>query len=133
MLLQSDAPSLTLSSGSLSYTEGDGAKVLDGALTIADVDSTSLSSASVFFDSGFQAAEDTLDFDSDIAANAGLTSSYNSYTGRLEFTGNASVAEYQSLLRSISIRIQILTNPRSYKEKFSLPSQTDHYHLKSKN
>ena len=60
------------------------------------------SSASVFFDSGFQAAEDTLDFDSDIAANAGLTSTYNSDTGRLEFTGNASVAEYQSLLRSIS-------------------------------
>ena len=97
-----DAPSLTLSSGSLSYTEGDGAKVLDGALTLADVDSTSLSSASVFFDSGFQAAEDTLDFDSDIAANAGLASTYNSDTGHLEFTGNASVMEYQNLLRSIS-------------------------------
>jgi len=112
-----DAPSLTLSSGSLSYTEGDGAKVLDGALTLADVDSTSLSSASVFFDSGFQAAEDTLDFDSDIAANAGLASTYNSDTGRLEFTGNASVAEYQNLLRSISYQNTNTDEPSAIQRK----------------
>jgi hypothetical protein len=125
-----DAPSLTLSSASISYTEGDGAKVLDDLLTLADVDSTSLSSAFVYFDSGFQPAEDTLNFDSDIVANAGLTSTYNSNTGRLEFTGNASVTEYQNLLRSISYQNTNTDEPSVIQRKIqfllsdgALPSQ----------
>ena len=93
-----DAPSLALLSESLSYTEGDGAKVIDDKLTLADVDSTSLTSASISISSEYVAAEDQLVFND----QNGITGSWDNDTGVLTLTGSASISDYQSALRSIA-------------------------------
>ena len=45
---------------------------------------------------------DVLAFNSSVATAAGISGSYNSTTGVLSFTGNASAAEYQAVLRSVT-------------------------------
>ena len=40
-----DAPTVAGAAGTLAYTEGDGAQVIDGALTITDVDTANIASA----------------------------------------------------------------------------------------
>jgi trimeric autotransporter adhesin len=93
-----DAPTLTATSAALSYAEGDGAVAIDGGLTVADPDSTQLSGATVTISSGFDGAQDELAF----ADTASITGSYNDTTGVLTLTGTASVAAYQTALRSVT-------------------------------
>ncbi|HKP89932.1 MAG TPA: tandem-95 repeat protein [Thermoleophilaceae bacterium] len=92
------APTVTTSSGSLSYSEGDGAKVVDGALTVTDPDSTQIQSATVRLATGFETG-DVLDF----ADQLGITKqSYDTGTGVLTLTGTASVSDYQTALRTVT-------------------------------
>ncbi|BAY76729.1 hemolysin-type calcium-binding region [Nostoc linckia NIES-25] len=91
-----DAPVITSTNTPLAYTENDAATAIDSGLTVTDVDSTNLNSATVSISSGFVAAEDTLAF---IAQN-GISGSYSN--GVLTLTGSASVADYQTALRSIT-------------------------------
>ncbi|WP_445635253.1 hypothetical protein NSTC745_07193 [Nostoc sp. DSM 114161] len=91
-----DAPVVTPTNTPLTYTENDAATAIDSGLTVTDVDSGNLNSATVSISSGFVAAEDTLAF---IAQN-GISGSYSN--GVLTLTGNASVADYQTALRSIA-------------------------------
>ncbi|MDZ8104056.1 MAG: DUF4114 domain-containing protein [Nostoc sp. DedQUE12a] len=93
-----DVPVITATENPLDYTENDDAVIINSAVTITDVDSSNLSSATVSITSGFVAAEDTLAF-SDIN---GITGSYSN--GVLTLTGSASVADYQTALRSVTYR-----------------------------
>jgi hypothetical protein len=89
-----DAPAVTTSDGTTSYTEGDPATAIDSGLTVADADDTNIESAQVQISSGFEAG-DELTF----TTQNGISGVYNA--GLLTLTGTASVADYQTALRSI--------------------------------
>ena len=92
-----DAPVVDAHGGSLAYTENDAATAIDTALTISDVDSATLHGATVQIASDhFHASEDVLGF----ADQNGITGDYNN--GVLTLTGTASVADYQTALRSVT-------------------------------
>ncbi|MCC5645205.1 cadherin-like domain-containing protein [Nostoc sp. CHAB 5824] len=98
-LYKSGAPP-TITSGSVSalaYTE-NATTGIDSVITISDVDSDNLASATVNISSGFIAAQDTLAFTN----QNGITGSYNSSTGVLTLTGSSTVANYQTALRSVT-------------------------------
>ena len=94
-----DAP-VILDSGSTpaSYTENDAGAVVSATLTLSDVDSTTLSGATVKIAGHFHAGEDVLSF----TAQGGITGTYDPQTGVLTLTGQASVADYQAVLRSVT-------------------------------
>ena len=72
-----DAPVLTASS-TLSYTENQAAGVINGAVTVADVDSTALASASVAITGNYQAGQDVLAFVNDNNATFGnISATFN--------------------------------------------------------
>jgi hypothetical protein len=101
-----DAPVVTTSGGSTAYTEGAAAVAVDGALTASDVDSGNLTSASVSITTGFGPG-DTLTF----SGQNGITGSYNTGTGVLTLSGSATVASYQTALRSITFDTGSDDNP----------------------
>ncbi|MBL0743119.1 tandem-95 repeat protein [Chryseolinea lacunae] len=83
----------------LSYTEDQGATTITSTLAIADVDNTTLASATVQINApAYNASQDVLAF-----ANAfGITGSFNSTTGILTLTGVASLSDYEAALRSVT-------------------------------
>jgi hypothetical protein len=91
-----DAPVVTTSTGSTTYAEGDPAAAVDGAATVTDADDANLESAVVKISSGFEAGDDLVFVDQN-----GIGGIYSTATGELVLTGSASVADYESALRSI--------------------------------
>ncbi|MHC5830085.1 MAG: hypothetical protein ACYT04_82695, partial [Nostoc sp.] len=73
------------------------ATAIDSGITVSDVDSQNLSSATVSITNGFVATEDTLAFTNQ---NDGITGSYTN--GVLTLTGTATVAQYQAALQSVT-------------------------------
>ncbi|MFN6478681.1 beta strand repeat-containing protein [Nostoc sp. DedQUE07] len=92
-----NAPIATATNSALAYTE-NATTVIDSGITVSDVDSANLVSATVSITNGFASAQDTLAFTN----QNGITGSYNSSTGVLTLTGSATVANYQTALRSIT-------------------------------
>lgn len=93
-----DAPVVTTGGGA---TKWEGADVaIDGALTVADVDSTQLSGATVRVSGGYVASADELVF----ATQSGISGSWDALTGTLTLTGTASLADWQSALRTVAYR-----------------------------
>ena len=94
-----DAPVISDAGSTLDYTEGDGAVVIDGTLTITDPDSSDISSATVSITTGFVAGgEDVLGF----VDQNGITGSYSTTTGVLMLSGTATVAQYEAALESVT-------------------------------
>ena len=91
----------------VSFTEQGSAVVLDAALTVSDADNTTLAGATVSI-GGFLTG-DTLNFTN----QNGITGSYDSGTGVLTLTGSATVANYQTALRSITFS-SASDNPTSF-------------------
>jgi len=81
----------------LSYQSGTAAVAITSTLTLADDDDSTIGSATVSITSGFSSGADTLAFTN----QNGITGSYSASTGVLTLTGNASVADYQTALRSV--------------------------------
>ncbi|MEH2202157.1 beta strand repeat-containing protein [Nostoc sp.] len=92
-----NAPVATATNSALVYTE-NATTPIDSGITVSDVDSPNLASATVSITSGFVSAQDTLAFTN----QNGITGSYNSSTGVLTLTGSATVANYQTALQSIT-------------------------------
>ncbi len=91
-------PVVSIASGGVSFTEGTDSSVsLFSGLTLSDPDSTTLQSATVKIASGL-VGDDRLSF----SAVSGISGSYDSSTGELTFTGTASLATYQTVLRTVS-------------------------------
>ncbi len=82
----------------LSYTENQAAIVISSGLTLADIDSPTLSHATVSVATGFAASQDVLGF----VDQNGITGSYDAATGVLSLSGFASQAQYQAALRSVT-------------------------------
>src|SRR5205085_10437754 len=91
-----DAPVLANSS-SITYTENDPATIINSAITVTDADSTSLVGATVQITGNYANGQDVLSMTSAF----GVTSSFNAGTGTLTLNGTTTVANYQSLLRSV--------------------------------
>lgn len=94
----SDAPVIVTNSVSLAYTENDGPVVVDGTLSVSDVDSATLTGATVLITMGYISGQDMLAF----TDQAGISGTWNAASGTLTLTGAASVAAYQAALRSIT-------------------------------
>lgn len=92
------APLVVTSSVNVSYTAGGTPLIIDGNLSLLDLDSTTLKGATVKIVGNF-AAGDILGW----GTQPGIAGSYDSATGTLTFTGNADVNVYQQLLRSVTI------------------------------
>ena len=92
------APEISSTSGTLAFTEGDAATVIDSSLTITDDNDTNIESATVTISSGFQSAEDVLAF-SDTSA---ITGSWNASTGVMTLTGSDTLANYEAALESVT-------------------------------
>ncbi|HEY9628940.1 MAG TPA: cadherin domain-containing protein [Coleofasciculaceae cyanobacterium] len=101
------APILTASTGVLTYTEKSSPIALDPAIAVTDPDSTVLAGATVTI-SGYVAAQDRLGFSN----FKGVTGSFNTTTGVLTLSGLATLADYQTALRSITYT-NIGDNPSS--------------------
>ncbi|HEX2087669.1 MAG TPA: Ig-like domain-containing protein, partial [Solirubrobacteraceae bacterium] len=92
-----DAPVVTTTAGSTSYSEGDPGTVIDGGLTVSDVDDTNLEGATVRVSSGFESGDDLT-----FVNTANISGTYNTGTGVLTLTGTDTVANYQAALRSVT-------------------------------
>ncbi|RED51620.1 tandem-95 repeat protein [Aestuariispira insulae] len=93
-----DAPVIGDVGPDVTFTEGDAPLLLDADLTVTDVDSTSLFSATVSI-GGYVAGEDILTHGS---LPSGVSADFDAATGVLTFSGEAPLADYQDLLRSIA-------------------------------
>ena len=81
-----------------SFTENDAATVVNATLTLSDVDSATISGATVKISGHFHAGEDVLSF----TTQGGITGNYDPQTGVLTLSGVASVADYQAVLQSVT-------------------------------
>ncbi|NJL22160.1 MAG: hypothetical protein HC895_17245, partial [Leptolyngbyaceae cyanobacterium SM1_3_5] len=97
-----DAPVVSIAAAPLTYTEGDAATAIDRLLTVADVDSLRLDRATVTIAANFAADQDELSVDSGLATSVGLTVA--NVGGVLTLSGQATIAQYQAVLRSVAYR-----------------------------
>ncbi|HWX29420.1 MAG TPA: hypothetical protein VNZ53_18495, partial [Steroidobacteraceae bacterium] len=95
---KSSAPLLTGAGSGVTFTQNGGpVSAASPALTVSDTGSTTLASASVTISGGFFAG-DTLA----ATAVAGIAVSYNTVSGVLSLSGTASLANYQTVLDSVT-------------------------------
>ena len=92
-----NAPVETGTTAAPSYSPGGAAATVDSAIAISDVDNLNLAGATVAISSGF-ASGDLLNF----INQSGISGSYVAATGLLTLTGSATVAQYQTALRSVT-------------------------------
>ncbi|QMS76651.1 putative Ig domain-containing protein [Aeromonas veronii] len=100
-----DAPQVTTTGGTTPFTEGASATVIDSSLTLSDVDSATLASATVAITGNFQSGQDLLAFTNNGSTMGNISASYNSGTGVLTLTSagaTATLAQWQAALRAVS-------------------------------
>jgi hypothetical protein len=91
-----DAPVVTTSDGSTTHTVGGPETAVDAAIAVNDIDDDELVSAQVRI-SGFEAGDQLV-----YADQLGIAGVYDSETGVLALTGNASAEDYQTALASVA-------------------------------
>ncbi|HEY9659236.1 MAG TPA: hypothetical protein V6C65_12340, partial [Allocoleopsis sp.] len=91
-----DAPVVSLSVSSVAFSETNGAVTLDPGVALSDLDNTQLSGATIALGS-YVVGQDNLLFNN----QNGISGSFNAVTGVLTLTGQASIANYRTALRSI--------------------------------
>ncbi|WP_043596967.1 DUF4347 domain-containing protein, partial [Aeromonas diversa] len=99
-----DAPSVTTAGGTTPFTEGTPAAI-DNGLTLSDVDSTTLASATVAITGNFQSGQDLLAFTNNGSTMGNISASYNSGTGVLTLSSagaTATLAQWQAALRAVT-------------------------------
>ncbi|MBL8244599.1 MAG: hypothetical protein JNL89_10425 [Rhodanobacteraceae bacterium] len=85
----------------LNYAENQAATAIDATITVADAEQANLVSASVQITTNYQNGADELACP---GACGGLTASFAPASGTLTLSGTASLATYQTVLRSVSYR-----------------------------
>ncbi|MEM1333603.1 MAG: hypothetical protein AAGG08_09115, partial [Actinomycetota bacterium] len=96
-----DAPTLDVDTA-LSFPENGAARAISPNLAIADVDGDQLVAARVVIASGFVGAEDSLSFDMALASSLGIMVTVTDGGAGIDFSGDASLADYQALLRTVA-------------------------------
>src|SRR5262249_4988654 len=94
-------PSLSNVASTIAFTQGN-TTTLSPAITVTDLDSPNLSSATVKVTGGTFAGDG--DVLSATVAGTSITSSYNAATETLTLTGSDTVAHYQSVLDSVTFK-----------------------------
>ncbi|MBF0192644.1 MAG: cadherin domain-containing protein, partial [Magnetococcales bacterium] len=79
------------------YTEGGSSVVVNDAIVLSDIDDTQISSATVAISSGFTSGDVLW-----VGAQNGITAFYNTSTGLLTLSGTATLADYQTALRTVT-------------------------------
>jgi len=104
-----DTPIATASGGTTAFTEGNNVTstpvVIDSSITVTDLDSTTLSTATVSITGNFQTGEDVLAFTNNPATMGNITGSYTAGTGILSLSSagaTATLAQWQAALRSVT-------------------------------
>ncbi len=98
-----DAPLVSTTGTAATFTENSSATVVDASLTVADVDSNTLTSAEVTISANYQSGEDVLAFSNDGSTQGNIVGSFEAGTLTLTSNGGtATVAEFQSALRSVT-------------------------------
>jgi hypothetical protein len=92
-----DVPVVTATVANLAYTE-NATVALDSGITVTDVDSANLASATVTMTTNYVNGQDTLAF----STQNGITGTWTASTGVLALSGSSTVANYQTALRSIT-------------------------------
>ncbi len=92
-----DAPVVTTSSGSTSYTENAAPVAVDANVTVTD-DGANLTGATVQITSGYVNGQDVLAFTS----TATITGTFDASSGTLTLSGTDTVANYQAALRTVT-------------------------------
>ncbi|MDQ8192506.1 Calx-beta domain-containing protein [Roseibacillus persicicus] len=121
----SEAPSITgLPAASLDYTEGDGAFPIASTISVGDLDSSSLTEATVAITSGFQAAEDVLA----ATASGSITQGDITFSGNtLTISATASLADYIAVLQSLTYENTNLSNPNTATRQVTLTIEDDQF------
>ncbi len=105
------APVVTTSGGTTSYTVNDPGAIIDAAITVTDANASDMMvGATVDSGSGNFAFGDVLAFDSALATGFGISGSYDggpTGTGVLTFTGSATPAQYQAVLRTVTFATSV--------------------------
>ena len=98
-VLPNTAPVLAnLEVPSLIYAAGQPATPVTGTITVTDVDSTTLTGATVQITGNFMGAEDVLAF----VNTVNITGSFNPANGLLTLSGTDTLANYRTALRSVT-------------------------------
>jgi hypothetical protein len=107
-----DAPVVDLNAGgsgvdaNAAYSEDSAPVVLHSGLTVGDVDSASLTGATVAIGAGFMAGADSLTLGALVSGNTGtggaISFSYDPDTGVMTLSGTASPADYEAALRMVA-------------------------------
>lgn len=87
-----------ITSGTLAYTEGDGAVNIISAITIADLDDTNIESAAIEITGNYINGEDILDF----VDAGGISGSWDDITGILTLSGTATLDQYETALQNVT-------------------------------
>jgi hypothetical protein len=102
------APALTgIESGALSYPAGSDPVAITQSLAVTDSGSPTIAGATVKIASGYSNGDDFLGF----APQNGISGSFSNLDGTLTLSGTASVADYQTALRSITYSDGNTANP----------------------
>lgn len=111
-----DTPIVTASGGTTAFTESNNGSpvpvVIDGGVTVSDLDNSTLASATVSITGNFQQGEDVLGFTNNGSTMGNITGSYNATTGVLTLTSagaTASIAQWQAALRVVNFTPNIQT------------------------
>ncbi len=104
-----EAPVVNTSGGSATFVEGVNTTstpvAVDPGLTLSDVDSATLSGATVAITGNYRSGEDVLAFTNDGSTMGNIVASFNAGTGVMTLTsagGTATQAQWQAALRSVT-------------------------------
>ncbi|MBL9114244.1 MAG: CHRD domain-containing protein [Verrucomicrobiaceae bacterium] len=125
------APSIAgVPTGVMNYTEGSGAQVLASALTVTDTDSTNLTGASIVISQNLVSTEDVLAVTPSGSIQAGDVV-YTAGTGTLTITRTATLANYQTVLRTLTYQNTNVTAPSTALRhvRFSVSDGTNNSNL----
>ncbi|OWT80568.1 MULTISPECIES: DUF4347 domain-containing protein [unclassified Achromobacter] len=100
-------PMIHGSNGNATFTQGDNASstpiVIDGGITLSDLDNSTLTHADVVISTGYDSNGDLLLFTNDSSTMGNITGSYsNGVLALSSLNGTATIAQWQSALRSIT-------------------------------
>jgi len=102
-------PVITTDTGSAAFVAGDNVLstpvAVDPGITVVDVGSSTLQSATVAMTGNFHAGEDVLSFTNDGSTMGNITSSYNATTGVLTLTsagGTATLAQWRTAFQELT-------------------------------
>ncbi len=111
-----NAPVLTSIEGTvLHYEENESAKVITSSVNISDADDANMENALINITGNYNSDEDLLIFEN----QNGITGSWDSGTGTLTLSGNSSIINYQTALRTIKYS-NTSNNPNTARRTLSI-------------